>query len=587
MTTEKNAAARDSREDAAGAAVSAGGGQEESPPWAAGTAQRMHELNPELTEAQIDIVRRYGEEQTFDDGEILWDIGEENARFHLTLEGAVEIVRRDREGEHVIISHQRGHYGGETVTMTGRGPLVFGRARGQTKTVAVRPESLRELIATETGVGEIILQSFILRRMRMVAEHHGDIVLIGSDAFPGTGATRTFLSRNGIPHTFAEYPSPQHASVLDDFGLSPDSLPALICDGSALCRPTPREIAERLGFAARIGDGETYDVAIVGAGAGGLAAATYAASEGLSVLVIEACAPGGQAATSSKIENYLGFPTGISGQALMGRGWLQSQKFGAILAVARAVEALECGTPHHLRLDGDTSIFAKAVVLASGAIYREPPIEGIAPFLGSNVHYAATYLEGRICSQREVAVVGGGNSAGQAAMFLSEHARKVAILVRGPGLEHSMSSYLIERIQQTPNIELMTHTEVQSARGDQKLESVTLLDNRTGDQRDLELQHLFIFIGAQPATSFLPEDIQLDSRGFVKTGNDLDLESLTEAWPLKRQPYLLETSCPGVFAVGDVRSGSVKRVASAVGEGSVSVQFVHRFLSEPREARDG
>ncbi len=372
----------------------------EAPPWAAGTAQRMHELDPELSESQIDVVRGYGEERSFQDGELLWDIGQEATEFFLVLEGAVEIVRRDHEGEHVIITHQRGHYGGETVTMSGHAPLVLGRARGSTRAIAVTAERLRALIATESGLGEIILHSFILRRMRMVAEHQGDITVIGSDAFQGTGHLRSFLSRNGVPFNFANYGSKLQEKLFEQHSLVVDDLPTVICGTEVLRKPCNRVVAECLGFATPLPHLHQVDVAIVGAGAGGLAAATYAASEGLSTLVIESRAPGGQAATSSRIENYLGFPTGISGQALMGRGFLQSQKFGATIAVAREVVELECGGERHrLHLDGDTRIDARAVVVASGAEYREPPIDNLDPYVGSNVHYAASYLEGSLCNQ--------------------------------------------------------------------------------------------------------------------------------------------------------------------------------------------
>ena len=554
---------------------------EEAPPWAAGATLRMHELDPELSEAQIDVVRGYGEERTFEDGERLWEIGQHEAEFFLVLEGAVEIVRRDHEGEHIIITHERGHYGGETVTMSGHAPLVMGRARGRTRAIAVTSRQLRALIATEPTLGETLLQSFILRRMRMVAERQGDITLIGSDAHPGTGQLRSFLSRNGVPSGFAEFGSELQKVLFEEHALTDSDLPVVICGSDVLRRPCNREVAECLGFATPLVDGYEADVVIVGAGAGGLAAATYAASEGLDTVVVESCAPGGQAATSSKIENYLGFPTGISGQALMGRGFLQSQKFGATIAVAREVRELVCGSERHtLLLDGDTRLEARAVVIATGAEYREPPIEGLEPYLGTNVHYAASYLEGKLCSRKKVAIVGGGNSAGQAAMFLSEHAHRVYLVIRSGGLEHSMSSYLIDRIDNTPNIELLRHTEIERLHGEQGLEWATVVDNQTGESRRLDLSHVFVFIGARPATGFLPDGVQLDDRGFVLTGESLTADDLDRVgWPLDRRPYLLESSCPRVFAVGDVRSGSIKRVASAVGEGSVAVQFIHRALA--------
>ncbi|HSF47023.1 MAG TPA: FAD-dependent oxidoreductase, partial [Burkholderiales bacterium] len=324
-----------------------------------------------------------------------------------------------------------------------------------------------------------------------------------------------------------------------------------------------------------------FDVAIVGAGPAGLAAAVYAASEGLSAVMIESCAVGGQAGTSSKIENYLGFPTGISGQALVGRAHIQAVKFGAEVAVAREVTRLHCGDPFHtLELDIAQRIRARSIVIASGAIYRQPPIEGLATFDGSGVHYGASYIEGQFCRGKDIAIVGGGNSAGQAAVYLSDHARKVSILVRGEGLAESMSNYLIRRIDRAENIELLPCTEVERIEGGERISALVIRDVRNGETRRLEASHLFIFIGAQPATRFAVDDLILDDKGFVKTGDALSVDELESAgWRLARRPYLLETSCPRVFAAGDVRAGSVKRVASAVGEGSICVQLIHQALA--------
>lgn len=549
------------------------------PPWVAGVERRMHELDPELTDAQIDIVRGYGREIEFRDGELLWAAGQRDAGLFVVLEGEVEIVDKSGEAEHVIITHGRGHYGGEIATMAGRAALVAGRASGPTRAIEISTARLKDLIALESELGEIILTSFILRRMRMIAENHGEVVLYGIAEEAGTAKIRTFLTRQGVPHEMVEARTagdlPKHLECED-----PD-LPVLMIGGETLRSPTIREVAETLGISAEIESGKSYDVAVIGGGPAGLAAAVYGASEGLSVIVIETLVTGGQAGTSSRIENYLGFPTGISGQGLAGRAFLQATKFGAEIAIAREVRKLECGDGYIVHLDGGDTVKAGAVVIASGAVYREPPIENLEVFTGGGVHYGASYLEAQLCRQKDVAVVGGGNSAGQAAIFLAGFARSVRILIRSDGLENSMSSYLIDRINQIGNIEVVPHTTVQRADGDRKLTSLTLTNSVEDTTRDIDIAHLFVFIGAVPATDFLPDGVKLDDRGFVLTGDNLDSEALTmSGWKEDRTPFHLETTRPGIFAVGDVRSGSVKRVASAVGEGSVCIQYVHQILTQ-------
>jgi thioredoxin reductase (NADPH) len=561
--------------------------QQAPPPWAAGTETRQHELDPELSEDEIDIVRRYGEEREIADGTLLWNIGDRKRGFFLVLDGELEIFRRTESGEHVIITLGRGHYGGETATLAGNGALVAGRAKGRTRVLAVSTENLRELIAIEAALGETLLLSFILRRMRMIAEQLGGVTLVGSSSERDTARIRTFLTRNAVPHELVDIDRGAAVEArVRSLHAAATELPLLICDDRRLTNPCNREIAECLGFAAELGEDAEFDVAIVGAGPAGLAAAVYAASEGLSVVIIESCAVGGQAGTSSKIENYLGFPTGISGQALAGRAYIQAEKFGAEVAVAREVTKLYCGDPYHtLELDGADRIKARSIVVASGAIYRRPPIEGLQTFDGGGVHYGASYIEGQFCRGKDIAIVGGGNSAGQAAVYLSEHARKVMILVRGDGLAESMSNYLIRRIDNAENIELLPCTEVERIEGGDRIRTLVIRDVRNGEIRRLEASHLFIFIGAQPATRFAADDLVLDDKGFVKTGDALSIAELQSAgWPLARRPYLLETSCPRVFAAGDVRAGSVKRVASAVGEGSICVQLIHQTLAEDANA---
>jgi thioredoxin reductase (NADPH) len=370
---------------------------------------------------------------------------------------------------------------------------------------------------------------------------------------------------------------PDVQAILDQFEIRVTDIPVLICRGELVLRnPSNAEAAECFGLNAGIDEGGVYDLIVIGAGPSGLAAAVYGASEGLNVLVVESTAPGGQAGSSSRIENYLGFPTGISGQELAGRAFVQAEKFGAHIAIARAARALKCvQSPYTVELDDGASVQGRSVVIAAGAQYRKLPLPNLAQFEGDGVYYGATPVEAQLCSDEEVAVVGGGNSAGQAAMFLSEHARHVHLLVRGPGLSETMSRYLISRIEASPGITLRTWTEIVALEGNGHLERVRWQHAKTGATDTRDIQHLFLMTGACPNTAWLNGCLALDSKHFIKTGPDIGDE-----WRLARAPHLLETSVPGVFAAGDVRSGSIKRVASAVGEGSMAVQFVHRFLAE-------
>lgn len=555
--------------------------EEETPPWAAGAAERMHELDPALDDDEIEILRGYGTERSYPAGDWLWRAGDRGP-FMLSLDGSIDVVHQSNDEEHVVINQGPRHFIGEIITMSGGRALVSGRAREDLKALVLEPDDLRRLIATEADLGEKLLLSFILRRMRMVAEGLADVTLIGNSSWPDAARLERFLSRNGIPFHTLRPGTHDHeiASRLEKTGAELRDQAIVICNGEAVAAPSNRELAERLGFTAEIDCGVTYDVAIVGSGPAGMAAAVYAASEGLTVVVLESCAPGGQAASSSKIENYMGFPTGISGQALMGRAYLQAQKFGAQIAMARQLLEFECGDPlHKLRIDDNDLIYARAVVLASGAVYRQPNIEGLDGH--GSVHYGASHVEGEFCRGQDVAIVGGGNSAGQAAVYLSKRARSVHILIRGASLSTSMSDYLVQRINQTANVVLHTHTEVERIEGDKGIDHLVVRDNRDDSTSTLDVSHLFVFIGAKPGTEFMEGQIALDRRGFALTGTALDGDTLKQfEWPLERQPYLLETSCPRVFAAGDVRAGSTKRVAAAVGEGSVCVQFIHSVLED-------
>ncbi|MGH8372322.1 MAG: NAD(P)/FAD-dependent oxidoreductase, partial [Gammaproteobacteria bacterium] len=438
------------------------------------------------------------------------------------------------------------------------------------------------LVQTDSELSDIIMRAFILRRLNLIAHHIGDVVLIGSTHCAGTLGVREFLVRNGHPFSYVDLDHDAEVqALLDQFEVKADDIPVLICRGTAVLRhPSNAEIAECLGFNEAVDQVRLRDVVVIGAGPAGLAAAVYAASEGLDVMVIEMDSPGGQASSSSRIENYLGFPLGVSGQELAGRAYTQAQKFGAQTLIAKRALRLRCDTkPYAIEIDDGSRIQARAIIIASGAQYRKPALEGLAGFEGSGIYYAATFMEAQLCTGEDVIVVGGGNSAGQAAVFLAQSARHVHILVRSGGLAASMSRYLIHRIEEHPRITLHIHTELAKLEGGNHLEHIVWRDNQTGATEPQNIRHCFIMAGADPSTAWLDGCVVRDAKGFIKTGQDLTPEELADAhWPLVRAPFHLETSLPGVFAVGDVRSSSIKRVASAVGEGSVSIAFVHQAL---------
>lgn len=557
----------------------------DAPPWAAGVEGRMDELYPRLSEDETKMVLTYGDEVLVSAGTRLWEVGERNVAFYLVLDGQMDILRRDEAGEHIVYTHERGGFSGETVTMTGRGAFVAGAAKSDLRAVKVSNELLRDLLAVEAELGEKILQAFILRRMNMISKHLGDIIIVGDETDKQAAGIREFLSRNAVPYAVVDASADAEADRRKALDAETCPKPLVICGHTRLSQPTIKEVADCLGLTAELPADASFDVAVIGGGPAGLAAAVYSASEGLDVVVLEKCAIGGQAGSSSRIENYLGFPTGISGQALTGRGFLQAQKFGAEVAVAQEAAALTCGSPfHHLTLDCGGQLKARAVVIASGAIYRQPDIEGLEKFEGVGVHYGASHIQGMMCRDQHVVIVGGGNSAGQAAVYLSGRARKVSILIRRDNLADTMSQYLIRRIESTPNIELVVHTEVQRLEGESGVERIHVRNNQSGEDTAMDATHLFLFIGAKPASDFLEDRIIRDEKGFVRTGDTLTAEHLETAnWPFARKPFHLETSCPGVFAVGDIRSGSIKRVASAVGDGSVCVSFVHSAIAESQK----
>jgi thioredoxin reductase (NADPH) len=548
------------------------------------SVERREQMFPRLTPAQVGRIAGVGARRRVRAGETLFEIGQQDTRFFVVLEGAVEILRPLAGREERVTVHGPGEFTGEINMLSARRNLVRARALEDGSIVVVDREHLRVLVQGDFELSEILMRAFILRRVALIAQGGGGLILIGSRHSARTLLIREFLSRNGQPFTYQEVESdPEVQALLDRFQVGVEEVPVVVCEtGRVLRNPTLEELAAGLGLS-RVLDGDaTRDVVIVGAGPAGLAAAVYAASEGLDVLVLENTAPGGQAGTSSRIENYLGFPTGISGQDLAGRALTQAEKFGAEVAIARAAVGLDCtSAPYRVRLAGGEVVRSRTVVVASGARYRKPLLPELSRFEGAGVMYSATHVEAQLCKGEEIAVVGGGNSAGQAAVFLSQIAATVNILVRGPGLAESMSRYLIQRIDDSPNVVLRARTELEGLEGTPGLERVRWRHLDTGESQTRPIRHVFLMTGADPNTAWLNGCIALDAKGFVKTGADLAADELEDAgWPPARRPDLLETSRPGVFAVGDVRAGSVKRVASAVGEGSVCVQLIHRALRE-------
>lgn len=545
---------------------------------------RAAQMFPRLTPAQIDRISSYGQRRNVRAREVLIEVGDQNTCFFVVLSGALELVRPIGDREEPVRVLQENEFTGEINMLSARRSLVRARAARDGSVLAVDRNDLRALVQRDSEISEILMRAFILRRVALMAEDQNDMVLLGSRHSGSTQHIREFLSRNGQPFTYHDVETdPSVQVLLDRFQVGVDEVPVIVCQGGHVLRnPSIENLSSSLGLNAELDAEEVRDVVIVGAGPAGLAAAVYAASEGLDALVLESTAPGGQAGTSSHIENYLGFPTGISGQALSGRALNQAEKFGAEVAIGRTAARLDCDSrPYRIHLSDGQTIRTRSIVIATGVKYRKLGLPSLARFEGAGVYYAATYLEGQLCENQEVIVVGGGNSAGQAAVFLAGVASHVHMLVRGPGLAESMSRYLIQRILNTTNVTVRTRCQIESLEGDKGLERIgwRQLDPDLRETRNI--RNLFLMTGADPNTDWLEGCVQLDDKKFLKTGTDLLPEDLAAAkWPLTRRPYLLETSIPGVFCVGDARSTSVKRVASAVGEGSICVQLVHRALQE-------
>jgi thioredoxin reductase (NADPH) len=548
------------------------------------TVSRPERVFPTLTPKQVARIAAHGRRRSTGRGEVLVEVGDRAVPFFVVVAGEIEVLRPSTTVETLLVRHQAGQFSGEGNMITGRRAMSRLRISEPGEVIQLDRDQLLALIQTDAELSEVLMRAFILRRLELIARDLGDVVVVGSMHCAGTLRVNEFLTRSGHPFHYVDLDRDRDAQeLLDRFHIGIADIPVVICRGDAVLRnPTNAQIADCLGFNDDIDKTRVSDLVIVGAGPAGLAAAVYGASEGLDVLVLESNVPGGQAGSSSRIENYLGFPTGISGLDLTGRAYAQALKFGAHVMVARGAARLTCdGQRYTVDIGEGPPIPARAVIIATGAEYRKPPLENLSMFEGAGVYYGATPMEAQLCVGQDVAIVGGGNSAGQAAVFLASSARRVHMLVRGSGLAETMSRYLIRRIEENPAIVLRTRTEIVALDGDGRLERVRMRDDRTGEIESHEIGHVFMMTGAVPNTRWLDGCIVLDENGFVKTGPDLTSEELARArWPLTRHPFLLETSRPGIFAVGDVRGGNVKRVASAVGEGSIAVAFVHQVLRQ-------
>ena len=551
---------------------------------------RGHQLFPVLDAGQIETAKRFasGPVRDFAPDEIVFEVGERHAPVWLVLQGSIDVARRDGLNRKApITSHCAGQFSGELGHLTGREALACGRA-GTEGCIALPFDAahVRALIIGSAEVGEIMMRAFILRRVGLIEEGGAGSILVGNPGAPNLVRLQGFLGRNGYPYTVLDATNDADGrSVVERFGVLPDELPLMVCpNGTVLKRPTNAEAGACLGITPELDQERVYDVVVVGAGPAGLATAVYAASEGLSVLVVDQCAFGGQAGASARIENYLGFPTGISGMALAGRAFSQALKFGAEIAIPVDAARLDCGEPGwepsgpmRLELTNGAAVRAKTIVIASGARYRRLAVPNLSTFEGRGVSYWASPVEAKLCAGEEVALVGGGNSAGQAVAYLAPKVKRLHLVVRGPGLEASMSRYLIDRIAALPNVELHTGTEVAALEGDKVtgLTAAVFHKHAIGATHACPLHHLFLFIGADPNASWLNGCVEVDGKGFVITGANCARAAAT----ISRPVLPLETSRPGVFAIGDVRAGSTKRVAAAVGEGAAVVAQIHSVLA--------
>jgi thioredoxin reductase (NADPH) len=557
---------------------------EVSPSPGALDAWRNERVFPVLTPPQIAQFAGHGRRRTTTRGDVLLDVGDKTLSSFLVVSGELEALRPGGVSATTIVTLGPGQFSGEANLITGRRSLSRIRVSEAGEVIELHRDQVLALVQTNAELSEILMRAFILRRSALIAVGYGDVVIIGSAHCTGTLRVKEFLTRNGHPFHYIDLDhDPDAQEMLDRFRIEAGDVPVVLCGADSVLRnPTNARVAECLGFNDAIDRTDVRDIVIVGAGPAGLASAVYGASEGLKVLVIEADVPGGQAGSSSRIENYLGFPTGISGLELTSRAYAQAQKFGAEIMIAKGATKLACERqPYTVDVDEGARVASRALIIATGAQYRKPHLENLSRFEGAGVYYAATPMEAQLCASEDIIVVGGGNSAGQAAVFLAQTARRVYIFVRRDGLADTMSRYLIRRIEDNPAIVIRPHAEIVGVEGETHLQRVRWRDNQSGTEETADVAHVFMMTGAVPNTAWLNGCLALDDKGFIKTGPDLSAEDLAAfGWPLTRQPYLLETSRPGVFAVGDVRARNVKRVASAVGEGSIAVSFVHEVLQK-------
>ena len=547
------------------------------------TASRADQVFPTLTSAQIGRIASHGYARSTKAGDVLLEQGDKNIPIFVVISGELETVRPSGAHETLIARVPPGQFTGEVNTLSGRRALNRIRARVASEVIEVSRENVLALVQTDGELSQILMRAFILRRAELFAQGLGDVTVVGSSHSADTLRIKEFLARNGHPCAYIDLDRDADVqSLLDHFHVSASDIPVVICRGETVLRnPTNQEVADCLGFNQAVDQSEVRDLVIVGAGPAGLAAAVYGASEGLNVLLLETYSPGGQAGSSSRIENYLGFPSGISGNSLASRAYAQAQKFGAQMLLVKGTRLICDHKPYVVELADGARVPARAVMIATGAKYRKLAVENLSRFEGVGVYYGATFIEAQLCKDEEVIVVGGGNSAGQAAVFLAESAKHVFVVVRSDGLADTMSRYLIRRIEETPNITVLPHTEIVALDGTEHLGRVSWRNGQSGETIEKSIAHLFVMTGAIPNTTWLEGCVVLDAKGFIKTGFDLSADELRASnWPLARRPYLLETSLPGVFAAGDVRGGNVKRVASAVGEGSIAIPLVHQLLRE-------
>lgn len=541
------------------------------------TYTRYSQAFPTLTAAEIERIRRFGEARRYADGEKLFEIGKPVSGMYVVLSGHVAICQRDGLG-HVtpILEQSHGQFIAEVGSLSGHVSLVDARAEGDVETLVIPPEGLRRLLIAEAELGERIMRALILRRVSLIESGVGGVVIIGSSLSGDVARIQSFLTRNAVPqHLLDPETDAEARELIARYAPKPMDLPLVVApDSTVLRNPQEADLASAIGMVTASAAEKLYDVAVIGSGPGGLSTAVYAASEGLSVIVLDQRAFGGQAGASARIENYLGFPTGITGMALAGRAFVQAQKFGSEIMIPVRIKSLDCSRKcgaFVLHTEDGLAIRARSVVIASGARYRQLAVENLKDFEGRGVWYWASPIEARLCANEEVILVGGGNSAGQAAVFLSAHASKVRVMIRGEGLASTMSRYLVDRIESSPNIEVMPHTEVVGLQGDGGLQQVRWRNRKTGEETEGAIRNLFLFIGADPATAWLKDcGVELDRTGFVITGKHCtngDVE------------MPLQSCVPGVFAIGDVRAGSVKRVGGAIGEGAQVVAALHRYLA--------